>query len=418
MLVAAHHTYSLTHLLICFTGGYTTNIKLGESPFSHVDHIHNAMKGSAEISTPSGVAPKKAGTLMGIWCDGQKWRARPDGYKSKGGEVIIAKGKRKRMDRDDEGALHQLDHVVRDALMSVLFEKRAHYRSQYDGDEKRQQKGRNERRSRQAKKGKAKLENSLMEQAQYRVLERVSSKEELESVLARPDMNSKVAKEELLKHQLLIRYNGFKSVPKKSWSCAEDGRKGTPEELQKTLEEVLEGEKTKPLKDRLEVQFDAPKQKVLGEEATHQRQQLDEQMKLKAAANIESSAEAAYLPRAVREWRGVGLREWPRSLTDDERKLTRGLRYTEDGKEWVVEGIDYCEEKGWVAYYYAATPEEAPVTLADCQYSSLREVVQWALEIELPVEAAPVAPAVAPAAPLAGGEMVAGELNKLRVPEP
>jgi hypothetical protein len=147
----------------------------------------------------------------------------------------------------DEGALHQLDHVVRDALMPVLFEKRAHYCSQYGGDEKRQQKGRNERRSRQAKKGKAKLENSLKEQAQYRVLERISSKEELESVLARPDMNSKVAKEELLKHQLLIRYNGFKSVPKKSWSCAADGRKGTPEELQKTLEEVLEGEKTKPL---------------------------------------------------------------------------------------------------------------------------------------------------------------------------
>jgi hypothetical protein len=39
----------------------------------------------------------------------------------------------------------------------------------------------------------------------------------------------------------------------------------------KTLEEVLEGEKTKPLTGRLEVQFDAPKQKVLGEEATHQR---------------------------------------------------------------------------------------------------------------------------------------------------
>ena len=125
----------------------------------------------------------------------------------------------------------------------------------------------------------------------------------------------------------------------------------------------------------------------------------------------------SYLPRAVREWRGVGLRAWPRRLTDDERELTRGLTYTEDGKEWVVEGIDYCEEKGWVAYYYAAALEEAPVTLADCEWSSLCEVVQWALEIELPVEAAPVAPAVAPAAPLAGGEMVAGELNKLRVPE-
>jgi hypothetical protein len=37
-----------------------------------------------------------------------------------------------------------------------------------------------------------------------------------------------------------------------------------------------------------------------------------------------------------------------RRLTDDERKLTRGLTYTEDGEEWVVEEIDYCEEKGWV----------------------------------------------------------------------
>jgi hypothetical protein len=51
-------------------GGYTTNIKLGESPFSHVDHIHTAMKGSAKISTPSGVA--QAGALMRIWCDGQR----------------------------------------------------------------------------------------------------------------------------------------------------------------------------------------------------------------------------------------------------------------------------------------------------------------------------------------------------------
>jgi hypothetical protein len=129
--------------------------------------------------------------------------------------VVIAKGKRKRMDRDDEGALHQLGHVVRDALMTVLFEKRTHCRSQYDGDEQRQQQGRNRRRCAQAKKGKGELENSLMEQAQYRVLERVSSKEELEGVLAQPEMKSKVAKEELLQHQLLIRYNDFKSVPTK-----------------------------------------------------------------------------------------------------------------------------------------------------------------------------------------------------------
>ena len=83
----------------------------------------------------------------------------------------------------------------------------------------------------------------------------------------------------------------------------------------------------------------------------------------------------------------------------------------------MVEGIDYCEEKGWVAYYHAAALEEAPVILADCEWSGLREVVQWALEIELPVEAAPVAPAVAAAGPLAGGEMAAGELIKLKAAE-
>jgi hypothetical protein len=141
------------------------------------------------------------------------------------------------------------------------------------------------------------------------------------------------------------------------------------------------------------VQFEASKQKALGDEVAPQRARLDEELELKAAANVESSAEAAYLPRALREWRGVGLRAWPRRLTDDERKLTRGPTYTEDGEEWVVEGIDYCEEKGWVAYYYAAALEEAPGALADCEWSSLREVVQWALGIALPVEAAPVAPA-------------------------
>ena len=108
------------------------------------------MKGSAKISTSSGVA--QAGPLMGIWCDGKKWRARPSGYKGKDGEKIEPKAKQKRMDRDDVGALHQLDNVVRDALMAVLFDKRMYYRSQYDGDEQRQQQGRNTRRSTQAKK--------------------------------------------------------------------------------------------------------------------------------------------------------------------------------------------------------------------------------------------------------------------------
>ena len=129
--ISSTTTYIRVHSsLICFTDGYTTNIKLGEAPFSQVDHIHNAMKGSAKISTSSEVA--QAGPLMGIWCDGKKWRARaPSGYKGKDGEKIEPKAKQKRMDRDDVGALHQLDNVVRDALMAVLFDKRMYYRSQY-----------------------------------------------------------------------------------------------------------------------------------------------------------------------------------------------------------------------------------------------------------------------------------------------
>jgi hypothetical protein len=85
----------------------------------------------------------------------------------------------------------------------------------------------------------------------------------------------------------------------------------------------------------------------------------------------------------------------------------------------VEQGIDYYEEEGRVAYCYAAALEEAPVTLADCEWPSPREVVQWALGIELPVEAAPVvaAAAAAAAALLAGEEMAAGELIKLKVPE-
>ena len=224
--------------------------------------------------------------MMGIWCDGKKWRARPSGYKGKDGEKIEPKAKQKRMDRDDVGALHQLDNVVRDALMAVLFDKRMYYRSQYDGDEQRQQQGRNTRRSTQAKKGRAKLENSLMEQAQYRVLERVGSKAELEGVLQQLDMTSKGAREELLKHQLLIRYVGFKSAPKKSWSCAKEGRKGTEEELRASLEVLLEIEKNAPLTGRLEVQFEASKQKVLGDEVAPQRARLDEELELKAAANV------------------------------------------------------------------------------------------------------------------------------------
>jgi hypothetical protein len=55
-----------------------------------------------------------------------------------------------------------------------------------------------------------------MEKAQYRVLERITSKGGLQIVLARPSMKSKARKEALLKDQLLVRYTGFESVPKRS----------------------------------------------------------------------------------------------------------------------------------------------------------------------------------------------------------
>jgi hypothetical protein len=99
--------------------------------------------------------------------------------------------------------------------------------------------------------------------------------------------------------------SSFKSAPKKSWSCAKEGRKGTEEELRASLEVLLEIEKNAPLTGWLEVQFEASKQEFLGDEVAPQRARLDEELELKAAANVESSAEAAYIcipsPRAVRE---------------------------------------------------------------------------------------------------------------------
>ena len=54
--------------------GYRTNIKMGETPFSHVDTFWNAMKGSAKISTVSGAV--QAGTLNCDFNDGQKHHER------------------------------------------------------------------------------------------------------------------------------------------------------------------------------------------------------------------------------------------------------------------------------------------------------------------------------------------------------
>ena len=175
---------------------------------------------------------------------------------------------------------------------------------------------RSARRKVQADKGREKAEHTAMEQAQYQVLERITSKEELQSVLARPAFDkSKGMKEALLKDQLLIRYVGFpwEAVPKK-------GRTVSWEELKSTLEELLEGEIATPLAwDWLVVPVSALKSAnlpQLGETVTHQRKLLDEALHQKASSSTEISADAAYTPRAAREWEGVGIREpWPRRLT-------------------------------------------------------------------------------------------------------
>jgi hypothetical protein len=133
----------------------------------------------------------------------------------------------------------------------------------------------------------------------------------------------------------------------------------------------------------------------------------------KAVLGLQTSPE-----RRVRSGESVygnGRGRWP--LTDDERESSHEgprSKYDEDGEEWVVEVVDYCEEEGRVAYYYPATKEGAPVAApAACEWPGLREVVRWALGIELPPEAAPVAPVAA--APPPGGMAVAGKLNKLEV---
>jgi hypothetical protein len=274
--------------------GYRTNIKMGETPFSHVDTFWNAMKGSAKISTVSGAV--QAGTLNCDFNDGQKHHER-GGYR-RGGEVIVPKAKRRKLDGDETGMFNRLHKTVSDALMTMVRAKRLHFRRQYDGDEQDQSLMRSARRKVQADKGREKAEHTAMEQAQYRVLERITSKEELQSVIARPSFdNSKAKKEALLKDQLLIRYVGFprEAVPKKSWSCAKEGRSW--EELKVTLEELLEGEIATPLAwDRLVVPVSALKSAKLpqlGETVTHQRKLLDEALQQKAASSIETSADAA-----------------------------------------------------------------------------------------------------------------------------
>jgi hypothetical protein len=163
---------------------------------------------------------------------------------------IVPKAKRRKLDGDETGMFNRLHKTASDALMTMIRAKRLYFRRQYDGDEQDQSLMRSARRKVQADKGREKAEHTAMEQAQYRVLERITSKEELQSVLASPAFEkSKGKKEALLKDQLLIRYVGFprEAVPKKSWSCKKEGRTGSVEELKVTLEELLEGEIATPL---------------------------------------------------------------------------------------------------------------------------------------------------------------------------
>ena len=53
----------------------------------------------------------------------------------------------------------------------------------------------------------------------------------------------------------------------------------------------------------------------------------------------------------------------------------------DEDDEWIVEGIDYDEDAGWIVYYYEAG-QEAPVKLSNCEHSSVSEVLEWALGVE------------------------------------
>ena len=366
-------------------GAYCNNIKLGESPFAVVDHLYHAFVGNAKIGTVSGVAQAQ---INGDWC-GVVYHARggSGAYKSKRtGEKIEPKEKRRKLERDEKGQLSELDEGAQNSLMTMIFKKRKHFREQYAADEEKQVSGRAERRKRTGEKGRRKQEKAELERAQYLVMERVTTKEELALGLGlkAKGMRSAAAKTRLLQEQLNIRYRGFQSVPKQSWSCAKEGRKGTWEELKATLEAVLEGEKDKPLQGRLEVEASAlqsAKLPVLGAESSKQAQQLDSELQERIGNNAATSAEAAFIPRAARPWDVVCLRTWPRALSEQERGLKRGLKFKDEGEEWVIEGIDYDEDKGWVVYYYSAE-QEAPAKLSDCEFSSVSEVLEWALGVE------------------------------------
>ena len=65
----------------------------------------------------------------------------------------------------------------------MVGKKRKHFRFQYDGDESRQRKASKVRRQATGRKGREKQQAKLMDQQQYTVLERVTTKTQLEEVL-------------------------------------------------------------------------------------------------------------------------------------------------------------------------------------------------------------------------------------------
>jgi hypothetical protein len=359
---------------------YCNNIKLGESPFAVVDHLYHTYVGNAKIGTVSGVAQAQ---INGDWCSGKQWHARGS-YIGRDGKQIEPKTKRRKLDRDEEGMLAQLGQEVSDSLVTMVGKKRKHFRFQYDGDESRQRKASKVRRQATGKKGREKQQAKLMDQQQYTVLERVTTKTQLEEVLQ--VLKTPAKKEGMLKDQLMIRYVGFESVDKKSWSCAKEGRTGSWQELKGTFEVVLEGEESTPLRwGRLGVPasaLEADKDQCLGEEPSLQRQELAKELKEQRVEAGVSAAAAAFVPRAAREWEGgCCLRTWPRPLTAVEKELERELEFTNDGEKWKVEGIDHCEDLGWIVYYYPAGAA-APIMLNECEHSSIAEVLLWAKGIE------------------------------------
>jgi hypothetical protein len=121
-----------------------------------------------------------------------------EGYKRDGKKAVVPQCKRRELDGDEKGMFNRLHKTASDALMTMIRAKRLYFRRQYDGDEQDQSLMRSARRKVQAERAGEGGAHPVMEQAQYRVLERITSKEELQSALARPAFEKSKAKKEAL----------------------------------------------------------------------------------------------------------------------------------------------------------------------------------------------------------------------------